>query len=134
MLEEPFELAIDGGILHGHRGGEGRPALLLHGGPAVPDYTASCAEALDGLFSTTRYTQRGTPPSTVGPPYSIESHMSDAIAVLDHFQLDKAWAVGHSWGGHLALHLLISHPGTGSGGPNRTRGPRRSRSAGGAEK
>jgi len=36
--------------------------------------------------------------------------MSDAIAVLDHFQLDKAWAVGHSWGGHLALHLLISYP------------------------
>jgi proline iminopeptidase len=110
VREEPFELAIADGTLHGHRSGEGRPALLLHGGPAVPDYTASCAEALGGLFSTTRYTQRGTPPSTVGPPYSIESHMADAIAVLDHFQLDKAWAVGHSWGGHLALHLLVSHP------------------------
>lgn len=103
-------MGIDGGALHGHRGGTGLPALLLHGGPAVPDYTGSCAEALDGLFSTIRYTQRGTPPSTVGPPYSIESHVADAVAVLDAFELDRVWAVGHSWGGHLALHLLVNHP------------------------
>ena len=37
--------------------------------------------------------------------------MEDALAVLDAFDLEKAWAIGHSWGGHLALHLVVAHPG-----------------------
>jgi pimeloyl-ACP methyl ester carboxylesterase len=110
MREEPFAVEVDDGELQGHRGGEGRPALLLHGGPAITDYTAECAELLDGLFETARYTQRGTPPSTVGPPYSIEAHVADAVAVLDALELPRAWAIGHSWGGHLALHLAVAHP------------------------
>jgi pimeloyl-ACP methyl ester carboxylesterase len=36
--------------------------------------------------------------------------MGDALAVLDAFGIERAWAVGHSWGGHLALHLLVAHP------------------------
>ena len=109
MHEEAFEVAIDGGMLRGHRGGTGAPALLLHGGAAVPDYMAECAAALDGLFATIRYTQRGTPPSEAGPPYTIESHAADAVAVLDALGIDRAWAIGHSWGGHLALHLAHLH-------------------------
>jgi pimeloyl-ACP methyl ester carboxylesterase len=69
-----------------------------------------CADVLDGLFDTIRYTQRGTPPSEADPPYTIEAHVADALAVLDAFELDRAWAIGHSWGGHLALHLLVAHP------------------------
>jgi proline iminopeptidase len=109
-VEEQFELAIDGGALRGHRCGTGAPALLLHGGPALPDYTDGCAAVLDGLFATIRYTQRGTSPSEAGPPYTVEAHAADAIAVLDSFGLDRVWAIGHSWGGHLALHLGITHP------------------------
>jgi pimeloyl-ACP methyl ester carboxylesterase len=110
MNEEPFEVSIPGGRLRGHRGGSGPPALLLHGGAAVPDYLDSLAAELGGLFSTYRYTQRGTPPSSGGPPFTVETHMADALAVLDKFGVDRGWAVGHSWGGHLALHLLVSHP------------------------
>ncbi|HYZ75986.1 MAG TPA: alpha/beta hydrolase [Gaiellaceae bacterium] len=110
MDEQPFELSVDGGVLRGHRGGSGAPALLLHGGAAVPDYTNGCAEILDGLFSTIRYTQRGTPPSGGGAPYTVEAHIADALAVLDSFGLERAWAIGHSWGGQLALHLVVAHP------------------------
>ena len=110
MREERFEVPVAGGLLAGHRGGEGAPALLLHGGPAFPDYTEGCAAELSSLFETMRYTQRGVLPSTAGPPYTIESHTADALAVLDFFGLDQAWAIGHSWGGHLALHLLVNHP------------------------
>jgi pimeloyl-ACP methyl ester carboxylesterase len=107
---EPFELPIEGGALRGEQAGAGEPALLLHGGAAVPDYMRTCAESLDGLFTTIRYTQRGTPPSEAAGPYTIESHMADALAVLDSFGIERAWAIGHSWGGHLALHLLVAHP------------------------
>jgi pimeloyl-ACP methyl ester carboxylesterase len=109
MSEVLFEVPVGDGALAGHRGGEGPPALVLHGGPAVADYTEGLAGELAGFFSTIRYTQRGVAPSTVGAPYTIESHASDALAVLDHFGIERAWAVGHSWGGHLALHLAVGH-------------------------
>ncbi len=96
MTEEPFEVAVGDGVLVGRRGGAGPPALVLHGGPGMTDYTDGLVSELRGLFSTIRYTQRGAPPSTVGPPYSIESHCADALAVLDHAGVDRAWAVGHS--------------------------------------
>jgi proline iminopeptidase len=110
MKEEEFDVAIAGGVLRGHVGGEGPPALLLHGGAAVPDYLGELAAELAPLLTTHRYTQRGTPPSTGGPSYGVEAHMADAIAVLDAFEIPQAWVVGHSWGGHLALHLAVAHP------------------------
>jgi proline iminopeptidase len=110
VASSTFEVPVDGGLLRGHRAGSGAPALLLHGGAAVPDYLGECAVAIDGLFATCRYTQRGTPPSEVGPPYTIESHVADAVAVLDSLGIERAWAIGHSWGGHLALHLAVAQP------------------------
>jgi len=108
--ETPIEVRIGDGVLRGHAGGVGIPALVLHGGPGLPDYMEGCAAELGRLFTTIRYTQRGIEPSTVGAPYSVETHMADALAVLDALGLEKAWAVGHSWGGHLALHLAVAHP------------------------
>ncbi len=110
MAETPFEVATSGGLLLGHTVGRGAPALLLHGGPGLADYLGGCAQELENLFTTIRYTQRGTPPSTVGAPFTIETHMADALAVLDAFELERAWVIGHSWGGHLALHLAVAHP------------------------
>ena len=78
-----IELPIGDGVLVGDREGTGAPLLLLHGGPAIADYTDGLAVELNDTFETVRYTQRGTPPSTVGGPYSIETHMADALAVMD---------------------------------------------------
>jgi pimeloyl-ACP methyl ester carboxylesterase len=110
MDADRFRIPAGDGSLVGEREGEGPPALVLHGGPAVPDYTEGLAAELADCFTTIRYTQRGVVPSTVEGPYTIESHMADALSVLDHFGLDQAWLVGHSWGGHLALHLAVAHP------------------------
>jgi proline iminopeptidase len=110
MPETPFSLEVGAGILPGHTGGRGVPALLLHGGPGLPDYLEGLAAELESIFTTIRYTQRGTLPATTGGPYSVESHMADALAVLDAFGLEQAWAIGHSWGGQLALHLAVAHP------------------------
>lgn len=109
-MSEGLEIPIDGGVLRGNVGGDGPPALLLHGGAAVPDYLGPLAAELAPLLTTYRYTQRGTPPSTGGPPYSVEAHVADALAVLDAFEIPRAWLVGHSWGAHLALHIAVAHP------------------------
>jgi pimeloyl-ACP methyl ester carboxylesterase len=76
----------------------------------MPDYTGALAAELAGIFAAHRYTQRGVEPSPAGPPFTIEQHMADALAVLDAHSIDRAWAIGHSWGGHLALHLAVAHP------------------------
>jgi proline iminopeptidase len=110
MREEPFQVSLETGTLHGHVGGSGPSALLLHGGAAVTDYMDGCARELDGLVRTIRYQQRGTFPSETGPPYTIEAHVADAVAVLDNFGIEKAWVIGHSSAGHLALHLAVLHP------------------------
>ncbi len=110
MTDTPFEVETSGGSLNGHTAGRGAPALLLHGGPGLPDYLEGCSAELANLFTTIRYTQRGVSPTTIGPPYTVETHMEDALAVLDAFDLEKAWVIGHSWGGHLALHLVVAHP------------------------
>lgn len=110
VAEEPFDVSVDGVILAGMRGGAGPAALLLHGGPGLPDYTGPLAVELGSLVTTLRYTQRGVEPSGTGPPYSVEVHAADAMAVLDEHAIERAWLIGHSWGGHLALHLAVSHP------------------------
>jgi pimeloyl-ACP methyl ester carboxylesterase len=111
MDERPFEFETpDGARIAGHIAGVGAPALVLHGGPGVSDYMGPCAAELVPLFTLIRYTQRGVEPSSATGPYTVEQHMADAVAVLDAFQVDRAWAIGHSWGGHLALHLAVAHP------------------------
>ena len=37
--------------------------------------------------------------------------MADATAVLDAAGVGRAHVIGHSWGGHLAMHLAVRHPG-----------------------
>ena len=110
MAEEPFEISVDGVVLAGMGGGSGQAALLLHGGPGIPDYTGPLAAELAPLLTTIRYTQRGIEPSDAGPPYSVEGHAADALAVLDVHGIERAWVIGHSWGGQLALHLAVAHP------------------------
>jgi pimeloyl-ACP methyl ester carboxylesterase len=85
---------------------------FLRSSCAVAPFPTTSASARSRSTDCSRRfgTQRGTPPSQVGPPYTIESHVADAVAVLDSFGLERAWAIGHSWGGHLALHLALANP------------------------
>ena len=79
MREEAFRVVVGDGAVHGHHAGAGSLALVLHGGAAVTDYMDGCVDELVGVFRTIRYPQRGTFPSEVGPPYTIEAHVSDAV-------------------------------------------------------
>jgi proline iminopeptidase len=107
---EPFTITTPGGAIHGRRfDGDGPPAVLLHGGPGMSaTYLDPLVPLLTGVFSPLLHQQRGLPPTTIGEPFTVEAHVADAAAVIDEAAGGRAWIVGHSWGGHLALHLLVA--------------------------
>ena len=113
MTEEPLRISTPAGEIAAWRGGARagvETAVLLHGGPGLDDYLDTFVPFLAERFRTIRYQQRGVPPTTVEGPATVEAHVADAAAVIDQAAEGRAWIVGHSWGGHLALHLLVACP------------------------
>ena len=95
----------------GRRAGAGPPVLLLHGGPGLGfEYLADLAEELAEENDVAWYQQRGQEPSAVEGPFSVALDVVDAGRVLDALGWERAYVVGHSWGGHLALHVAEAMP------------------------
>jgi len=108
-----LKVAVPGGEIFATRRGEdeGPRVLLLHDGPGIgAEHLVGLVEELDGVIDGVLPQQRGLEPSTLEGPRDVETHVADAIAVLDHLGWDRAWLVGHAWGGHLALHIAVAHP------------------------
>jgi pimeloyl-ACP methyl ester carboxylesterase len=108
-MPEDFRAPVPDGDIAGWLTGDGAPVLLLHGGPGLSDYTGSLAAELEDAFRVIRYQQRGLAPSTTAGPFDVDRHVADAVAVLDAAGVESAYVVGHSWGGHLAMHLAGTH-------------------------
>jgi pimeloyl-ACP methyl ester carboxylesterase len=106
-----FATADDGPLITGYRSGSGPPVLLLHGGPGLGfEYLRELAEELAEENDVAWYQQRGQEPSGVGGPYTVALDVEDARRVLDALGWEQAYVVGHSWGGHLALHVAEAMP------------------------
>jgi pimeloyl-ACP methyl ester carboxylesterase len=109
VTSHPFVANVSDGPISGTVEGDGPPLLLLHGGPGLTDYMSALGAEIRG-WRAISYQQRGLAPSTLSGPFTIESHVADAIAVLDELGIEQAVVLGHSWGGHLALHLALAAP------------------------
>jgi pimeloyl-ACP methyl ester carboxylesterase len=109
-MSTELQISVTGGELHVWRQGSGPPVLVLHGGPGLSDYTEGLVGEIEDAFTVYRYQQRGLAPSTTSGPFDIETHVADAVAVLNGIGVESAYVVGHSWGGHLAMYLAVHHP------------------------
>ena len=106
-----FTTHDDGPLIAGRRAGSGAPVLLLHGGPGMGfDYLRDLADELAEENDVAWYQQRGQEPSAAEGPYTVAADVEDARRVLDALGWEKAYVVGHSWGGHLALHVAEAMP------------------------
>jgi pimeloyl-ACP methyl ester carboxylesterase len=106
-----FTTNDDGPLIGGRRAGSGSPVLLLHGGPGLGfDYLRDLADELAEENDVAWYQQRGQAPSAVEGPYTVAADVGDARRVLDALGWQQAYVVGHSWGGHLALHVAEAMP------------------------
>lgn len=98
------------GDLVGEITGDGPLVLLLHGGPGLSDYLGSLTPELEDGYTVAHYTQRGLAPSTEDGALDVAAHIADAVAVAEHLSAAPLILAGHSWGGHLAMHLVASCP------------------------
>ena len=97
--------------LAGWRVGDGAAVLLLHGGPGMSgDYLHSLELELGDGYDVATFQQRGLAPSGEEGPFTVQANVGDIVRVLDHLGWDRACLVGHSWGGHLALHAVVLIP------------------------
>jgi len=104
-------VAIESGSLKAWSAGDGEPVLVIHGALA-PDVFGPMIDdpALTG-YRFVGYRRRGHIDSAANVAgESIEDYAADAVAVLDHFGIDTAHVVGHSYGGRIALEVAHSAP------------------------
>jgi proline iminopeptidase len=110
MTTPDFEVGPAEHRLAGWKSGQGPAVLVLHGGPGLSDYTDSLSPELVDGYTMVSYQQRGLAPSSTSGPFDVETQVEDVLVVLDGLGLDRPLVIGHSWGGHLLLHLIAAHP------------------------
>ena len=110
-VRDKLEVPATGGRLCGWVQGEGRPVLLLHGGPGLGyEYLDDVAADIGDGFRVAAFQQRGLTPSTIEGPFTMAQAIADVITVADGLGWDRFTLVGHSWGAHLALRVIAAHP------------------------
>jgi 3-oxoadipate enol-lactonase len=102
-------VAVDGGeVWADDGGGDGPPLVLLHPGVGDSRIWEPLLPALTKSYRVIRYDARGYGRSPA--PAVKFTLLTDLIAVLDHYGLDRVAIVGCSQGGGSALALALKQP------------------------
>lgn len=108
-----YAVTDDGVKLFCESTGSGTPILFIHEFAGDSGSWEPQVRHFGRRYRCITYNARGYPPSDVPPTpasYSQQRAVADAIAVLNHFGVDRAHIVGLSMGGFATLHLGIRHP------------------------
>src|SRR5439155_19706170 len=113
---DAFDIATTGTTIHGRRGGDGPPVLLLHGTPETHLMWHRVAPELAEHFTVVATDLRGfgnsgTPPTTPDhTPYSMRAIALDPLDVMSALGYDTFSVVGHDRGARCAYRLAHDHP------------------------
>ncbi|MGN6574960.1 MAG: alpha/beta fold hydrolase [Nocardioides sp.] len=111
MERTPFIVDTGSGELGGWWAGSGPRVLAVHGGPGMGyDYLDDAVTELATRYQVATYQQRGIAPSTLDGEFTVAEALADIAAVLDGLGWEDAYLMGHSWGGHLAVHAALGVP------------------------
>lgn len=111
-----FDITTTGTTIHGRRGGNGPPVLLLHGMPETHLMWHRVAPRLAEHFTVIATDLRGfgdsgTPPSTPDhAPYSMREIGRDQVEVMETLGYDRFSVVGHDRGARCAYRMALDHP------------------------
>lgn len=106
-------LTVNGVDLEYGEAGQGRPMILVHGSAADRTVWNDVLSALAPSHRVISYSRRYHRPNKrieSGQDYSMQEHVEDLLALIDHFELDTPTVIGHSYGGFVALLAAMSHP------------------------
>jgi len=124
----PYAVTPDNVKLYYEEVGQGTPILFVHEFASDHRGWEPQMREFGKRHRCIAYSARGYTPSDVPDDpnvYSYQHIMRDAVAVLDHLQIDQAHLIGLSMGGYTSLQVALNHPrrvrsmvlaGTGSGG------------------
>lgn len=83
--------------------------VLLHGGPSLSvDYLDPLVDELTSGYEVAWYQQRSLEPSTTVGPFTVQQHVADVLSVADELGWRRFIVAGHSWGGHLSMHVSVT--------------------------
>ena len=106
---------VEGAELYCREVGEGRPIIVIHGGP---DFDHTCLlpdmDLLADSYRLIYYDQRGRGLSRGEvrlDDIGMDRYVEDLDQLRRHLGLDTAAILGHSWGGLVAMHYALRHPG-----------------------
>jgi haloacetate dehalogenase len=112
---DEFDIPTSGTTIHGRRGGQGPPVLLLHGIPETHVMWHRVAPRLAEHFSVVATDLRGfgdsgKPPSTPDhAPYSMRELARDQVEVMHALGHARFGVVGHDRGARCAYRLALDH-------------------------
>lgn len=112
---EHREAVVNGVRLHYVEAGSGPLVILLHGFPEFwyswrHQIPALAAAGFHVLAPDLRgYNLSDKPPGVLA--YRLEVLLADVAELIRHAGADSAAVAGHDWGGVLAWHLPVYHPG-----------------------
>ena len=104
--------ASDGFDLYFEEAGAGIPVIFIHEYAGDHRSWEPQVRYFSRRYRCITYNARGYPPSDVPEnpaAYGQDMARTDALAVLDHLDIDKAHIVGLSMGGFAALHFGFHH-------------------------
>jgi 3-oxoadipate enol-lactonase len=109
----PHAATKDGVRLYFEEAGQGMPILFLHEFAAdstnwEPQMRYFCRGHRCIAYSARGYTPSDVPPSAEA--YTYEHFYSDALAVLDHLEIEAAHFVGLSMGSYSSLQVALHAP------------------------
>ncbi|MDX6218871.1 MAG: hypothetical protein QOJ48_552 [Frankiales bacterium] len=98
-------------LVREHGGGDGTPAVLLHG---VPETSSAWNDIAPGLAEGRRVLCPDLPGlggSAYSGPFDVPSVTAQLMALLDaELPGQRVDLVGHDWGGSIALAMVGAHP------------------------
>jgi pimeloyl-ACP methyl ester carboxylesterase len=98
--------------------GAGEPVLLIHGASSdMGVWLPTIAPMLEERFRVTAYDRPGMGFTARRPPRAetLEVQAKVAAGVIEQLGLRRPIVVGHSWGGAVALRLVLDRPDLASG-------------------
>ncbi len=105
-------VTVNGVSLHYRIDGEGEPLILIHGSIVDYRYWNEQVPVLSKHFQVITYSRRYNYPNENKPVpnHSAIVEAGDLLGLMDALKIEKAYILGHSYGGYTALWFSTGHP------------------------